>query len=136
MKAKDLMIGDWVLHHNSGCIDAMNDTAPYDEAIRIEQSDFELDECFWSRLDPIPITPEILEKNGFKKARFNDNEPSGLCGKWWSKDGLILVKMFELTLMGIVFSVSGSNSRISNIRYVHELQHALRLCGIDKEIEL
>lgn len=23
-----------------------------------------------------------------------------------------------------------------NCRYVHELQHALRLCGIEKEIEL
>ena len=47
-----------------------------------------------------------------------------------------VVKMFELTLMGIVFSVSGSNSKISNIRSVHQFQHALRLVGVDKEITI
>ena len=131
MNATDLMVGDWVTLFDkyTAKVEAIGDTDAFlldDDGVRWNVG--------YAFIKPIPLTPEILEKNGFKKARFNDNEPSGLCGKWWSKDGRILVKMFELTLMGIVFSVSGGNSRISNIRYVHELQHALRSAGSKKEI--
>ena len=57
----------------------------------------------------IPFTPEILEKNGWLPT----DEP-----------------MVEF------FGVGKSNRRYQRIEYVHQLQHALRLCGIDKEITL
>lgn len=136
MKANELMIGDWVICGNiTEEPTRITDICESKNNVYLDLSGIPILAKI-DKINPIPLTPEILEKNGFKKAKFNDNEPSGLCGKWWSKDGLILVKMFELTLIGIVFSVSGNNSRISNIRYIHELQHALKLCGIDKTITL
>lgn len=87
------------------------------------------------RVDPIPLTAEILEKNGFayKEAdetcatesfhhwylvgsRFAIDDDS-----WWRsvKDGELHVKFGGFPL-----------------KYLHELQHALRLAGIEKTIEL
>ncbi len=133
MKTNELMIGDWVLHHNDGCIDAMNDTAPYDEAIRIEQSDFELDECFWSRLDPIPITPEILEKNGFKR-------PNERVRYFMDSDDYYDVAIHEITDSIWYFEYQNCEVHLPpccvHIAHVHELQHVLHLCGIDKEITI
>ena len=42
------------------------------------------------------------------------------------------------TVMDCEVGFSGGLNRIHkcNVKYVHELQHALRLCGIEKEIEL
>lgn len=134
MKSIDLMIGDWVYVAHRGSASHFGKVSALLSSGAVE-TEIEGSLALSSSVKPIPLTAEILEKNGFKKAGFNDNWPSGLCGKWWSKDGQIVVKMFELTLMGIVFSVSGSNSKISNIRYVHDLQHALRLCGIEREIK-
>ena len=93
----------------------------------------------------IPLTPEILEKNGFdpetfltaeweRKVYFKEFpgcvvEPADsgkyIFGttKYWSKtysDGSPIEwgTMYE--------------SRIYNLRYVNELQHALRLCGLNE----
>ena len=143
MKITDIQIGDWLQNTNGNigkaqAIYRYHNLGDKEFSYEIVMQYNPNGTCYTelSLLKPIPLTTEILEKNEFKKAKFNDNESSGLCGKWWSKDGRILVKMFELTLMGIVFSVSGDNSRISNIRYAHELQHALRLEGVDKEITI
>jgi hypothetical protein len=81
----------------------------------------------WSNnIKPIPLTQEILEKNGFegiKEGRF----PS-------------LRNYYN----DIIFQLEGikeeGNCKILYIfknipiLYVHQLQHALKLCGIDKEI--
>ena len=63
-----------------------------------------------SHLEPIPLTPEILEKNGF------------------SRNGLDIA----------LFDRKGGDDFVgaANLQFVHELQHALRLCGIKKEIVL
>lgn len=111
MKATELMIGDWVrndlgetqqvaeLHENWAML-SYNDTYPYD----------------W--LEPIPITPEILEKNGFRDIDKGEN-CDGFDIYWRNgNDG---------------YSI---NTQDLHLHYVHELQHALRLCGIDKTIEL
>lgn len=80
----------------------------------------------------IPITPEFLEKNGFEKCiwggkaswrkYFQINNGVLVCIDW--RDGGIMH-----------FGYMGYDSKIP-LHYVHKLQHALRLCGIDKEIEL
>lgn len=69
-------------------------------------------------LDPIPLTAEILEKNF--------PEPTdGLT--WFPEEGGFnchtYVPKCEINAFGI-------------FTYVHQLQHALRLCGIEKTIEL
>ena len=86
-------------------------------------------------LGPIPLTPEILEKNGFKKCDGNEwsfykkgEGERGLYNILWSADELYLEIASYTPLIG-EFNRMG-------VKYIHELQHALRLCGIEKEIDL
>lgn len=72
-------------------------------------------------LTPIPLTLEILEKNGFSDDYRNDDlSYTQSCGY----------------VIGI--HINGKNGCMDEMYfdYIHQLQHALRLCGIDKTIEL
>ena len=131
MEAKELMIGDWVLQddnleHKRPCrikgffdrhiIEVSGETTPLHE----------------SHINPIPLTAEILDNSGFKKGHDavenKDTFMSNFCplflvkekGEWW-------------------LSTYDSSPEILNlirIKYVHELQHFLRLCGMEREISI
>lgn len=87
----------------------------------------------------IPLTPEILEKNGIKLLEVGDNgaatpaKDRNRFEKWaihtqWKDTYLWYdrqAKYWHLSNMGA-----------ARLHFVHELQHALRLCEINKEIEL
>lgn len=74
-------------------------------------------------IEPVPLTPEILEKNGFKNM--------GFFGKCEVENWKILCDTKNVAI------IHKEHTDIDiPIEYVHELQHALRLCGIDKEIVL
>lgn len=74
-------------------------------------------------IKPIPLTAEILEKNGWVNGQFYSKI---LIGGW--------------QIMNDCEHIAARNEDGWSIdipcRFVHELQHALRLCGIEKEIEL
>ena len=120
------MIGDWVLDTRTGT------------PLRVNPFMAELEVPEWK---PIPLTVEILEKNGF-------NEPPLEMQK--RERFVVLCKEYQLTYYfnSNWFSiyknanVSGSDYPIficafqERIKYVHELKHALRLCKVDKEIVL
>lgn len=97
MEVTGLMIGDWV---------SVTGTPMRIGALGTIKAGF-LDgkgEMFFHNydiLEPIPLTHEILVKNGLEE----------------SFDGAI-------------------EYRIAKLEYVHQLQHAIRLLGIDKEIIL
>ncbi len=124
---KELMVGDWVYtknHKKYICI------TPYDfvtHGHRPSGRQYFIGEpevISGRDLEPIPLTPEILEKNGWEE------RPTGYV---FYTDG----KRYDNSL----WYIFGSNTFVVNtaefqIKYVHELQHALRLCGIEKEIEL
>lgn len=78
-------------------------------------------------LRPIPITPEILEKNGFEvyddTARLELDRPHSL---WLFKEK----EGWDLHLP------SGGQHINLRMKHIHQLQHALRLAGVEKEIEL
>lgn len=99
-----------------------------------------------SQVRPIPLTEEILKKNGF---RFDGSGQSSMMLMTpWEEQGIrwnIYVGLKHRTIdvhaahpeerspgwrksNKVVLTVCGC--------YVHELQHALRLCGINKEIKL
>ena len=111
MKANELMIGDWICS-------SINDIN-----VRIAPADLNWDNAHTEWLansKPIPLTAEILEKNGFD---CNQDAKTSI--------GLVYHECARITEYGEEVLEDGKM-----IRYVHELQHALKLCGIDKEIVL
>lgn len=75
-------------------------------------------------LDPIPLTPEILKKNGWKEYASSEDFHGYNCVFIKQKGG------YYGACVDYKRTVSGP------LKYVHELQHTLRLCKIEKEIEL
>ncbi len=92
---------------------------------------------------PVPITAEILEYNGFKLREgctsawdWHNGETSiHISGNHTCPIGQTLTIYVPGGCAGAAFS---SHRVISDlkIRGIHELQHALRLCNINKEIEI
>lgn len=80
-------------------------------------------------LEPIPLTYEILEKNGFRKLVTYGTE------KWLCNNIRLNVYSSDGTWRFCADTNRNENSVIY-IHFVHQLQHALKLCGIDKEIVL
>ena len=108
-KVKDSMVGDWI-HNNYTNDNYQLWPSFFSQATNFgKRMDVTLKDC---NCEPVPLTDEILKKNGFEVK-------VGPSGK------------YQLTIEGV-------NCRVdfNIIEYVHELQHALRLCGIDKEIKL
>ena len=80
---------------------------------------------------PIPITPEILEKLGFKKDTGGEE-----C--WACKSGWFTPHHYNRKLIPTSWEVQicQRNSFSGVIKYVHELQAAMKLCKIKKGIAL
>lgn len=133
MKIRDLSIGDWVL------IDEVLGSEPA-RALRVTMagrsmfkgSSGQIYGSLGGDISPLPITPEILEKNGFEK---RDNHT-------WHNDELACVihrfgrKHWDIRLHPKTRKYRAVRMGIDNIEYIHQLQHALRIAGVEKEIEL
>ena len=130
MRVTDLMVGDWVnvngLNLKVGAIHA-DEIGVFDPDYKIYWcSDDGLD-----RIDPIPLTEEILVKNGFVGVELTDsyelNTDYYEIEVWNYSDGLWVVNVHWIEL-------SSTPESKATVSYVHQLQHLLRLCGIEKEI--
>lgn len=85
-------------------------------------------ECGWIREDaikPIPLTTEILEKNGWKSIN----------GKYALKIKNANYVVLEFTENGI-YTYINENTMLFTIKYIHELQHLLFGLGIKHEMEV
>lgn len=80
--------------------------------------------AFVEDLQPIPITAEVLEKNGWSK----EYDDVWACGVW-------RIKQINKCLF-VLYNEKYDYDFCVYVDTVHELQHALRLAGIDKEIVL
>ena len=109
MKPTDLMIKDWVMVKVLSQIPntyVLHTWAANDYSRNLQ-------------VKPIPLTTEILEKNG------------------WERNGIFMEKKIDenthLSWTDICGSVlSQGNYYMCDCNYVHTLQHALRLCGGDE----
>ena len=144
MKPTELMIGDWVMYKD-----------PTDGSKRpVRLKSINANTCcgiggksmlsLTDDSEPIPITPEILEKNGFEKLM---NESERVAARLGRKPQFTGYWMFELSNFDSVLYcpetnflrikyLLGYNSDFMNIDYIHQLQHALHLCNIKNDIEL
>ena len=130
MKANELQIGDYVNYRGQN----IKVTSLYDKggSNEVGWSDKENVWVNADNVEPIPLTPEILEKNGFEKQGFDGWLLDSKDLSWlilWRTD-------FSSPHLRIDSYSSKRGSFSSAVSYVHTLQHALHLCGIEKEIEL
>lgn len=81
---------------------------------------------------PIPLTSDILKKNGFGYTEGDEYLTHYYLGEECYCANMDL-HIGSNNKGGFWLNTYGDE--IHGIKYVHELQHALRICGIDKEIE-
>lgn len=129
----DLSIGDWVQDANGKYAQILgieNWSDGYVLNVKING----VDVGYVSALSahPIPITPEILEKNGLEYIDDGNDAVIFLC-----------CDMFLARLcVGDTFWQEGIHSEdrldavVCNVKHIHELQHVLRLAKVGKEIVL
>ena len=124
MKASDLMIGDYVTVIPSGMI--IQVAAVHKRKVAYHACTSKLSWVREGLLRPIPLTREILEKNGMK---FRTNVG------WFAEDD---DGSLEISTKGenVYWTINDWEYSILKLNYVHELQHALKLCRIEKEIVL
>ena len=130
MKTEELMIGDWV---------RVPSELNREKQIR---STFDMDSAVL--YEAIPLTPEILEKNGWVRTKYSygrdcmeihgaDKLPEGvdnaLSMARWSID-----KNYQYHFLDLYMWKGGVMQH--NVHYVHQLQHAFRIFGIEREIKL
>ncbi|MBR6132535.1 MAG: hypothetical protein IKQ20_11845 [Bacteroidales bacterium] len=135
MKASELMIGDWV---------RCTDPKPF----RIIDIETEWRTPYFSvngtdrlgvdggDLQPIPLTGEILEKNGFHRSADNNYE---YVYEYRDDDTIICCPKGTgcINAYGyITLHIGCATIEELPTDYVHELQHALRLCGVEIEITI
>lgn len=140
LKISDLSVGDWVYYDkgNTPCSIRSIYRTGIQDCVVLNDSVFPEGVIgFVDSLTPIPITAEILEKNG------------------WSSDGMYAILRIdehrhleyyyhEHRLRKYYCGVDEwqNHAKVTNITFavhcysVHDLQHALRLAGVDKEINL
>ena len=137
MDCKDLMVGDWVSYCGF-----------YNKVIYIGQkvsmydgkgTEFTTDP---EHIRPIPLTEDILVKNGFEYAY---NEASKMRNKQLlvaNIGGHYIEVRLDKKNVAIWYDYDENESDFySDVflplpYFVHGFQHLLRLCGIEKEIEL
>ena len=134
MKPQDLMIGDWVKCTN-----------PYCEGHRVDyiselEDEIGVDGEIWDLTDviPIPLTQEILEKNEFENITSRLESSEQYIHLYEINDDIVIGELPS----GFNICIERYNGdydvyehfQFCSICFVHELQHALRLCGIEKNI--
>lgn len=125
MDIRDLCIGDCVRYRNREW--QVCSLYQFTGEVGLWRKDSQLCENI-SDIEPIPITPEILLKNGFKEHIFPDQYRNAekciivRAGKEWDFNTAIE----EYRMIGRYQSLYG-------LQFVHELQHALRVAGVEKE---
>jgi hypothetical protein len=126
MKIRDLSIGDWVFIKGEPA-----------RALRLTQVGYsvfkglsgQMYRGIGGNISPLPIAPEILEKNGFEI----ESDGAYIISQGWKQNDFygnyIEIKNGKQT-------INGCEYELWEMKYVHQLQHAMKLAGIDKEIEL
>ena len=124
MRVEELMIEDWIYDGNSIAQVTGITCDGIIETTHNQSSNIEL-------IKPIPLIVEILEKNGFKK----DEKDKNMYYWNWSICNNCISYDKETGKIRIFHSL-GNLVFVLPLRYIHELQHALKLCEIEKKIIL
>lgn len=131
LNISDLSIGDWVdycgRHYKVYSIEECG-------FIRAKRDDYTSSHIGKNidYLEPIPITAEILEKNGLEYIDDGNDAVIFLCcDMFWAR-----LCVGDTFWQVCIHSEDRLDAVVCNIKHINELQHALRLAGVDKEINL
>ena len=138
MKSSDLMVGDWVMSRRyigpSRVFATYLNTSDDRFAVIItnEAEDGSATAGHtMNELTPIPLTKEILEKNGFEH-----EDTVGYVYDDYATSNKVIVDMWDGTIKILHnYDIAFSRTYWRAVN-VHELQHVLRLFEIEKEIIL
>ena len=125
MDIKSLMIGDWVYNTHNSQYEKVYEIGS--GLVMLDYNDlYEYDE-----IEPIPLKRIHLTKNGFKVTDAEDTE-------FVYRDGYEVKVMIDADIVDAIFlSIEFAERNMwKEIKYVHELQQAMRIMECDKEIEL
>lgn len=120
MLCKELQFGDWCcdLHGFPMQITNVGDDYAYATFEGNEGDPWEFDDKD-DQPQPIPLTSEILEKNGWKETQY-----------WHEyQDGRSTIQCCLPDMQGMINGVFIEHFKCE---YVHQYQHLLRLCGLNE----
>ena len=126
LKISDLSVGDWVRDKNgiyAKVIGIENWSDGY--FLNIELHGVNVGVTPLASVHPIPITAEVLEKNGFERLLERDlfyHSEAGLEVAFEDGEWMHTINLHEYT----IHTISG----------VHHIQHLLRVYGCEEEINL
>ena len=144
IKAEDLRIGDLVIVNKIGCmvpkgtmckVVAIDSEKSFEEMnlkgcatlIELEVNYCNISFGIWCKyISPIPLTPELLEKNEWKR----DKLVSYIYGHEAHNIEVICTPNSEWVY------VTFKGETIHRIKYVHELQHILWALGLDANLKI
>lgn len=125
MNASELMIGDWVRTPDGiGTIRTIKEESDY-AVVYVDNLD-----CYFrlQNIEPIELTKYILDRNGWKYENYCDE-----CG---GDDEYYIQDCFDIHINGTKYEIRCIDAINIQLDYVHQLQHALKVVGIEKEIVL
>lgn len=139
LKISDLSVGDWVGVHCGTKINAFKveeirfNNIIHKYVVLLNNKAYALP---ITELHPIPITAEILEKNGFTRGQRGDFYHYLRLDK---NRTLYIHASTNGWRAEITYDAAGilrTTHLVPDMNSVHVLQHALKLAGVDKEINL
>lgn len=148
IKPEDLRIGDLVRASHDcafpkGTMCAVTDIRP-EKALKDKKGIVSLsainddDDGPWGAwccyIEGIPLTPELLEKNGFKEEQHQKEGTSEWYDFYHYDLGINIV--YEVEEKESKFAVYLDGKKLREIQYVHELQHILWALGLNAELKV
>ena len=124
---KELSVDNWIQNTNGNVGKVIGITEQGEVIMRYTENST----CFSepNMLKPIPVTEEILKKNGWVKM-------SGSLYSCLYKDAEFGEQILDMIDMDDHWDLDINDLFVIEIKHIHQLQNALTLCGINKEIGL
>lgn len=122
MDIKEFSVGDWIYNSKNEKCKICSIEGILEPYVVLDNYDKENDGCFEvdNNIQPIPLTDEIWKRNYFEANHLPSIES-------WEQWGLMIPFSGEIKV---------GRFATMEIKYVHQLQHLLRLCKIVSEIVL
>lgn len=130
MKANELQVGSFVLLDGK----PIKVSSVHKRKIGYHTSQTKMTFVFEGKIQPIQITPELLEKNGFEREKLITlyNHYTGIDNRVSLHDDFMSMNSKNMWSVHID-SEDYCSIAHCELTYVHELQHLLRICKIDFE---